>query len=54
MAKITPGNVLVDLSPTELALVRKALRVMQNYAEYADQAECDALSQLMLDLREGA
>jgi hypothetical protein len=54
MAKVTPGNVLVDLSHEELRLVRKALRTMQTYAEYDDQAECDALSQLMLDLREGA
>jgi hypothetical protein len=49
-----PGHVLVDLSHEELTLVRKALRTMQDYAGYDDQRECDLLSQLMLDLREGA
>lgn len=54
MAKVMPGNVVVELTQAELALVRKALMAMQAYAEYDDQAECDALSQIMLDLREGA
>lgn len=54
MAKVTPGTVTAELTTAELALIRKALKCMQTFADYADQAECDALSQLMLDLREGA
>ena len=55
MATMKPADtVTLEATTAELALIRKALRIMQSYAGYEDQRECDLLSQLMLDLREGA
>lgn len=54
MASIKPGSVLVEMTDVEIALVRRALKTMQEYAGYRDQGECDMLSQLRLDLAVGS
>jgi hypothetical protein len=50
MARVTTSVHALEVTGAELDIIRKALKVMQDYAEYDDQAECTALTRLREDI----
>lgn len=53
MAKLTPSTVCLEVNGSELDIIIRALRVMNTYGEYNDDADRAALVQLREDLSNG-